>query len=148
MKNSIRILGKSLILFTAIFAMASCDKNDDIDSIFRQETWYLTYIEDPESGGKVYANGKIYSIDFKTDKFTAVMPNGATITGNWYADGGGSHSFFCRNLDKSGEVWRDDIASKFFDILNNADSYEGDTNWLQIITKDKNKYMQFGKKRQ
>lgn len=141
MENHMKRIGRHIALFTMLLMLAACDKNDDINAIFRERTWYLTYIQ--EENEKFYAKDKLYSIDFKNDYFKATMPNGATIKGNWYADGGGSHTFYCRNLKKEGKISDDDIAGFFYDILNNADSYEGDTNWLQIRTKDKNRYMQF-----
>ena len=132
---------KALFLSAMMAVMVSCEKNDDINAIFRERTWYLTYVQ---SGNTRYDNkGKLYSIEFRNDKFIVTTPNGATIKGVWFADGGGSHTFYCRNLEKSGELWRDDIATKMFDIFKKAESYEGDTNWLQIRTEDNKLYMQF-----
>ena len=44
-------------------------------------------------------------------------------------------------IKKNGKIAGDIIAEKIWDILNNAQSYEGDTNWLQII-QDKDIYIQ------
>lgn len=141
MKNNFKKAMKALFLSAIMAVMVSCDKNDDINAIFRERTWYLTYVQ---SGNTRYDNkGKLYSIEFRNDKFIVTTPNGATIKGVWFADGGGSHTFYCRNLEKSGELWRDDIATKMFDIFKKAESYEGDTNWLQIRTEDNKLYMQF-----
>lgn len=141
MKNNFKTAVKALLLSAMMAVMVSCEKNDDINAIFRERTWYLTYVQ---SGNTRYDNkGKLYSIEFRNDKFIVTTPNGATIKGVWFADGGGSHTFYCRNLEKSGELWRDDIATKMFDIFKKAESYEGDTNWLQIRTEDNKLYMQF-----
>ncbi len=141
MKNNFKKAMKALFLSAMMAVMVSCEKNDDINAIFRERTWYLTYVQ---SGNTRYDNkGKLYSIEFRNDKFIVTTPNGATIKGVWFADGGGSHTFYCRNLEKSGELWRDDIATKMFDIFKKAESYEGDTNWLQIRTEDNKLYMQF-----
>ena len=141
MKNNFKTAVKALLLSAMMAVMVSCEKNDDINAIFRERTWYLTYIQ---SGNTRYDNkGKLYSIEFRNDKLIVTTPNGATIKGVWFADGGGSHTFYCRNLEKSGELWRDDIATKMFDIFKKAESYEGDTNWLQIRTEDNKLYMQF-----
>ena len=137
MKNCIIFLCKTFILFATLFIFAACEKNDDIDAIFRERTWYVTFVK--EGNTTEYAKDKLYSFEFK-NTLTVTMPNGATIKGNWYADGGGSHSFYCRNLEK-GKIIGDIIAEKVWEILNNAQSYEGDTNWLQII-KDKDTYIQ------
>ena len=138
MKNCIILLCKTFILFATLFIFAACEKNDDIDAIFRERTWYVTFVK--EGNTTEYAKDKLYSFEFK-NTLTVTMPNGATIKGNWYADGGGSHSFYCRNLKKEGKIIGDIIAEKVWEILNNAQSYEGDTNWLQII-KDKDTYIQ------
>ena len=138
MKNNIMFLCKTFILFATLFIFAACEKNDDIDTIFRERTWYVTFVK--EGNTTEYAKDKLYSFEFK-NTLTVTMPNGATIKGNWYADGGGSHSFYCRNLKKEGKIIGDIIAEKVWEILNNAQSYEGDTNWLQII-QDKDTYIQ------
>ena len=138
MKNCIIFLCKTFILFATLFIFATCEKNDDIDAIFRESTWYVTFVK--EGNTTEYAKDKLYSFEFK-NTLKVTMPNGATIKGNWYADGGGSHSFYCRNLKKEGKIIGDIIAEKVWEILNNAQSYEGDTNWLQII-KDKDTYIQ------
>lgn len=142
MKKHIKRFAESLILLTILLISASCDKNDDIDAIFREPTWYLTFVQDGEEKF-IPKEGQFYSVEFRNDKFTVNMPNGSTLKGEWFADGGGSHTFYCRNVKKEGEIWRDDIALKMYDIFVNSDSYEGDTNWLQIRTKDTNRYMQF-----
>ena len=137
MKN-ILFLSKTFMLAAMLFLVVACDKNDDINAIFRERTWYVTFVK--EGNTTEYSKGKLYSIEFK-NTLTATMPNGATIKGNWHADGGGSHSFYCRNLNKEGKITGDIVAEKVWDILNKAESYEGDTNWLQII-QDKETYIQ------
>ena len=137
MKN-ILFLSKTFMLAAMLFLVVACDKNDDINAIFRERTWYVTYVK--EGNTTEYSKGKLYSIEFK-NTLTATMPNGATIKGDWHADGGGSHSFYCRNLKKEGKITGDIVAEKVWDILNKAESYEGDTNWLQII-QDKETYIQ------
>ncbi len=137
MKN-ILFLSKTFMLAAMLFLVMACDKNDDINAIFRERTWYVTFVK--EGNTTEYSKGKLYSIEFK-NTLTATMPNGATIKGDWHADGGGSHSFYCRNLKKEGKITGDIVAEKVWDILNKAESYEGDTNWLQII-QDKETYIQ------
>ena len=141
MKNNLKIFSKAFIIFAMIFMATSCDKNDDINAIFRERTWYLTYIQNGDIR-RIPKEKQLYSIVFKNDKFTVTMPSGAMIKGMWHADGGGSHSFYCRNIEKDGIILGDTIAEKMYGILTNAESYEGDTNWLQII-QDKKTYMQF-----
>ena len=139
MKNYFKILGKTFILLTALLTATACDTDDDINAIFRGETWHLTYIKDGDT--QRIPEKKIYSIDFKNDNFTETMPNGATINGKWNAKGNKSHSFTSSDIKTSGTINGDVIAEKMLYILSNARSYSGDTNWLQII-QDKNNYMQ------
>ena len=139
MKNYFKILGKTFILLAALLTVTACDTDDDINAIFREQTWFLTYVQDGNTQRTPEKN--IYSIDFKNDNFTATMPNGATINGKWNANGDKSHSFTCRNITTTGTINGDIIAEKILNILTNAKRYSGDTNWLQIIH-DKSNYMQ------
>ena len=141
MRNNLKILCRSLILLATVLVVTSCDRSDDINAIFRERTWYLTYIQEGDT--KRFPKEKqLYSIIFKNDKFTATMPSGSMLKGTWNADGGERHSFYCRNIEKEGKIAGDTIAEKMYNILRNATSYEGDTNWLQI-KQDKKTYMQF-----
>lgn len=141
MKNCFYTLGKILIMSVALFAVATCNTDDDINAIFRGQTWYLTYIQNGDARITL-DNKQPYSIDFKNDNFTVTTPLGATINGKWQAKGDKSHSFTCKSITTSGNVSGDSIAEKMYRIIGNAKSYSGDTNWLHII-QDKNTYMQF-----
>ena len=74
------------MLFAISLIAAACDTDDDINAIFRERTWYLTYVQDGNVKRHPEHN-KFYSIDFKNDIFTAITPNGAVIKGKWNADG-------------------------------------------------------------
>ena len=69
------------------------------------------------------------------------MPNGAAINGKWEANGN-SRKFQCWNINTTGNLKGDTIAEKMLQIFQNAKSYDGDTNWLQI-KQQKNVFMQF-----
>ena len=140
MKKHLKILFRTLALSTILFTAISCSTDDDIDAIFRERTWYITYIQDANT--KRYPKNKLYSIEFKSENFTATMPNGATIKGKWYADGSSARTFNCRNVIQEGRITGDTIAERMYEIMKNAQNYEGDTNWLQI-KQDKNTYIQF-----
>lgn len=140
MKGLLTITRKGIILLL-LTLFTSCNTTDDIDAIFKGQTWYLTYIK-TGSEQTTPKEGQLYSINFKNDKFEALMPNGATIKGTWHADGDGSHTFYCKNIEKNGIIIGDPIAEKMYSIISNAKGYDGDTNWLQI-KQDKNTYMQF-----
>ena len=118
----------------------SCIGDDDINEIFREQDWKLTYIK--EGSVQRYTKEKIYSINFQERTFTATTPSGATITGNWQANGDESHSFVCTGIRTTGNLSGDTIGLKMREILKNARKYNGDTNWLQI-KQEENIFMQF-----
>ncbi|MBO7302404.1 MAG: hypothetical protein J6U58_06825 [Bacteroidaceae bacterium] len=130
------------VIFALILPLVavSCVGEDDINAIFRERDWKLTYIK--EGSVQRYAKDKIYSIEFLENTFTATTPKGVTITGNWHADGSALHSFECNNIRTNGNLSGDTIGLKMRDILKNAKTYSGDTNWLQIKQQD-NVYIQF-----
>lgn len=139
MKKISNKLLKPLLLFALILTMQACNNTDDINDIFCERTWYLTYIK--EANTERFPKDKLYSINFQKDNFEARMPNGATIKGKWYADGGKDRTFSCTQIKKEGNFSDDIIAESIYNIISNAKSYDGDTNWLHI-KKDKNTYMQ------
>lgn len=128
------------MLLAMALAMTACNTTDDINAIFRERTWYLTYIKLADA--ERYPKDKLYSINFKNDNFEARMPNGAAITGKWHADGSKNRSFNCTQIKKEGNFAGDTIAEYMYKIISNAKNYNGDTNWLQI-KQDKNTFMQF-----
>lgn len=140
MKDILNTLSKITISIMFACLAASCNTTDDINAIFRERTWYLTYIKD--SNTERYPKKNLYSINFKNDNFEALMPNGAIIKGKWYADPDGQHTFNCTQTRVEGSITGDTIAERMYSILKNAQNYNGDTNWLQI-KQDKNIYMQF-----
>lgn len=139
MKDYIKKFKWALWALALPLLFASCEREDDINAIFRGSTWYLTYVKD---GEKERYTQKKYSINFVNNNFEARMPGGATIKGIWYADGGESHAFSCSNIRITDSFAGDTIAEKMYSILKNAKRYNGTTTWLQII-QDKNTYMQF-----
>ena len=130
---------KSIIFATAlILTLASCNNEDNITEIFREREWTLSLVK--EGSIERYSNKK-YTVQFAESSFTAAMPGGATIRGKWEADGG-TKSFRCWDIRTEGSIKGDTIAEKMLQIFQNATSYDGDTNWLQI-KQQKNTYMQF-----
>lgn len=130
---------KWVILALALpLLFGACDREDDINAIFRGATWYLTYIKD---GDKQSEAKKKYSIKFVNDNFEANTPGGAVIKGKWYADGE-SQAFGCSNINITGSFAGDTIAERMYSILVNAKRYSGTTTWLQI-KQNNNTFMQF-----
>ena len=126
-----------LLLLTSTMA---CTSEDDIEEIFVDRTWTLTYIK--EGATTRYTEGKKYSILFSDNAFTATTPGGNTITGYWQANGD-NRTFTCSNVRTNGNISKDTIAQKMRDILVSSKKYEGDTNWLRIKQQE-NVYMLFG----
>ena len=128
------------IIFAAmlIASIVSCSKEDDIDEIFVERDWKLSFVQE----GSIRRNSdKNYSILFGENTFEATLPNGTTIKGSWKANGD-TREFRCANVRASGSLKGDTIAEKMLNILTNAKMYEGDTHYLQIKEQDK-VYLQF-----
>lgn len=138
MKN--RIIKTALIILAAI-SFASCNKEDDIQEIFIDRIWTLTFIQEGKEHF-VPQNNTAYTMLFKGNTFTLTTPANATITGNWQADGD-SRTFRCSNIRTNGNITNDDIAKRMRNMLQNAVSYNGDANYLQIIVQQGNAFMQF-----
>lgn len=120
--------------------LQACDSEDNVKGIFIENDWKLSFlIYDAQ---RTSIAGKVYSLDFTEQTFTFTTPTGATITGQWKADGG-TRSFQCNNVKvASGSIGGDTIVPKVKDILENAQRYEGNDIYLQIHSADNN-YMQF-----
>ena len=121
-----------------ILVLASCNNEDSIKEIFRDREWTLSLVKE---GAVERYSGKKYNVQFAESTFTAAMPGGATISGKWEADGS-TRKFRCWNVRTEGSIKGDTIAEKMLQIFQNATSYNGDTNWLQI-KQEKETYMQF-----
>lgn len=138
MKN---IIIKTALIILATISFASCNKEDDIQEIFIDRIWTLTFIQEGKEHF-VPQNNTAYIMLFKGNTFTLTTPADATITGNWQADGD-SRTFRCSNIRTSGNITNDDIAKRMRNMLQNAVSYNGDANYLQIIVQQGNAFMQF-----
>ena len=134
MRDIAKKINRIIFALTLLFVTVSCIGDDDINAIFREPNWKLTYIK--EGSVQRYAKEKIYSIEFYDQKFTVNTPGGATISGNWQANGDASHSFTCTNIRTTGNLSGDTLGLKMREILKNARTYDGDTNWLQIKQQD------------
>ena len=131
---------KSTIFAVALAIMASCNSSDDISGIFIGHNWRLTYVE--EGGIRRWPSQEnSYSLMFGENSFNATTPNGGRISGRWSADGK-TRQFSCTNIRTEGVSATDTIARQMADMLRNAQKYDGDTHYLQII-KEKNHSMQF-----
>lgn len=131
---------KSLIFVLALTSIAACNKSDELDEIFLDPNWKLTYIQ--ESGIRRWpSQGNEYSLKFTDSGFSVTTPNGGSIKGRWHADGK-TREFRCSDIRTSSISVNDTIARKMLQLLQEAKSYNGDIHFLQII-KDKDQLMQF-----
>lgn len=134
---------KIVFILVATLSFAACSNEDDIDEIFTGHSWTLAFFNDqmekPIDGD--------YIIIFNGSIFTLTTPSNTTITGNWKADGE-TRAFHCSNVKTTGNINNDDTAKRMRQILQNATSYAGDANYLQIIARqgNVNAFMQFHNK--
>lgn len=143
MRDLIKFAKNSFILFTLLLTLAACNNDDDVQEIFIDRNWTLSFIQ--EGNEKSVPENVNYVIIFKSGTFNLTTPSNATISGNWQADGG-TRTFKCSNIKTDGNINNDNIAKKMRNMLQNAISYGGDANWLQIIVQHGNAYMQFHNK--
>ena len=137
MKKSI-----TFIILALTLALAACDNGDDLNEIFRNRNWTLSFFGEGEN---IYSVKGDYKITFYENVFTVTTPNKSSIEGYWEADNK-SHAFRCRQVRvTSGTIAGDTTALKMKNILEKATGYAGDANSLQIIEMP-NKFMQFHNK--
>lgn len=131
-----------LLLLTT--TLASCDSGDDLTEIFRSHSWNLSFFY--EGGVRTSpSNNSLYTLKFHDTTFSFTTTSGATITGYWQADNK-ERTFSCSQVKVSnGSITTDSIALKAEKFLKNARYYEGDSNYLKIMTQ-KNSFMQFHNK--
>ena len=131
----------SLLLLSSI--LVSCDSGDDLKEIFLSHTWSLSFFKD----GSITSPPKnsSYTLKFHDTTFTFTTGSGATITGYWQADNK-ERTFSCSQVKVSnGSIAGDSIALKAEFFLKNARYYEGDSNFLKIMSRTNN-FMQFHNK--
>lgn len=135
-----RIYIKTAAFFAcmAIF-MTSCNNSDDLNEIFQNNTWKLSFFREGTSNTAVKGD---YNVKFYDNSFTATTPSGAAISGMWKADNK-SRTFNCTNIRVSnGNIGNDTTAIKMKTFFEKATTYQGDANYLQIKQQN-NVFMQF-----
>ncbi len=132
---------KNFILISALFAIfTGCNKEDDLQEIFTGRNWTLAYIQ--EGTEKIMPQEGNYAILFEDATFVLTTPNDVRISGKWQADGE-NRKFSCTQITTTGDITEDKIAQKMEVLLQSTISYEGDANWLQLITQPGNVFIQF-----
>lgn len=136
-----RIISSAMLLLT-LLAVASCDKSDDLDEIFLNHKWTLSFFREGKNIAPVKGD---YTMTFQENTFSVATPAKAIIEGFWNADSK-QHTFRCTNVRvTSGSIAGDTTATKMKNFIEKATSYGGDANALQIKIQD-NAYMQFHNK--
>lgn len=139
--KTFRIISSTLLLLT-LLAVTSCDKGDDLDEIFLNRKWTLSFFKEGKNITPVKGN---YTITFQENTFSVATPAKAIIEGYWNADSK-KHTFDCTNVRvTSGSIAGDTTATKMKSFIEKATSYGGDANALQIKIQD-NAFMQFHNK--
>lgn len=144
--NTKHWLGKIKLLFAIIFMVAfsvSCDTEDDINSIFVGNTWYVNgfTINGKSAGGDeiktLYADANAFSIYFSSsNSFNGMLSTGCTISGNWVANGKNQTIAFSFKNPSCPDS--SPIGKTVFNILKNAGKYSGDINIIEIKIDNKN----------
>lgn len=133
-----------LALLTLSMIFTSCDNGDDLNDIFLNHSWTLSFIKEGKKVAAPAFNTE-YTMTFYETTFVLTTRNGSTIEGEWIADRI-ERTLKIRELGYSlGKIGEDEIAIKAITMLRNIRYYEGDSNWLQIQV-DKNNYIQFHNK--
>lgn len=138
------------ILTLVIVALTSCTREDDINEIFLNKCWYINGIckegkeatkEDLET---LFHSGKnCYRIIFNDGTFIATLSPQNVITGAWSADGK-KQTIHLYNVDATSSS--STLDNRIIEIIQKANSYEGDANVL-LIKKDKNNFIRMCEKR-
>lgn len=136
-----------MIFLIVSHVMTSCDKEDDINSIFVGKTWYITGVTingtviNGEVLKELYALPSSYMIHFSSDNtFNGVLVAGSSIAGTWNANG--KSNTFSFHFTKSNDVSISSLSNNIFNILKNASFYNGDVNNV-IIKEDNNNIVRF-----
>lgn len=141
-RNEVMKKSITFIILALTLALAACDNGDDLNEIFRNRNWTLSFFMEGSNINSVKGD---YKIIFYENVFTVTTPNKSSIEGYWEADNK-SHAFRCRQVRvTSGTIAGDTTALKMKNILEKASGYSGDANSLQIIEMP-NKFMQFHNK--
>lgn len=155
-----------LLPLVLMFAFVGCNDEDDIESIFVGQTWYLgdfyttTNWKDDNNQRSVYetnveavrlmrGNGQDrFYISFQESTFTA-KGIGNTFSGTWSADGKTNRISFhvTQGASSSGSGLEQEITRKFYDYVNNAEFYRGNTIWIKFFPADRKSFMQLTKNR-
>ena len=122
-----------------LLPLAACDSKDDLQEIFIEREWTLAFVQE---GGERKAPERDYSIAFNNATFTVTTPSTAQITGKWQATNS-PRTFRCSNIKTNGNIESDEFAKAMRRVLTEAQTYNGDTNYLQIIAQPGNVFMQF-----
>lgn len=124
-----------LVCCGALF-LSSCNKEDDITSIFQGKTWYITGATingkslDGDDLKSLYISEDSYYMVFTANMFSGVLVKGSSFSGRWTADGKKQTLVFS-NVSSS-HVDDAVISQQIFNILRNVKTYSGDANVLQI----------------
>lgn len=164
-----RILNKiTFVLFIGILGIfAGCNDEDDIEAIFIGQTWYVgdfyttTNWKDDNNQEPIYKNENNKNIirDYGRDRFYITFEDKTftakgitnTFSGTWSADGKENTISFAitpGGSSSSGTTAREQqITQAFYNSIENAKFYRGNTIWVKLYPKDKRSFIQLTKNR-
>lgn len=144
-----------ILSLLSLLALASCVREDDIDEIFTDRSWYMIggELNDVALNSEVKSfyrdendrpyGRTAYYVHFSKDNFSIMLSPGEEYVGTWKADG--------RNRTLMMHIKNVHSPSKTFDrniysVLKNIKYYEGDTNYI-ILYADKNNFIRLNNER-
>lgn len=146
MTKTLKIL---VLMLLSVVCFASCEREDDIDEIFTDKTWYMNGkmfngIKSNDDVRHFYDYDKNgYFIVFNDANFTCTLSQGLTLSGRWKADGKKQSLTLIFDNTPSNLLPFD---REILEILKNCKSYSSGADYMRI-KKDKNNYVLFGTKR-
>lgn len=147
-----KILKYILPIVFIVLATSGCNKEDDINAIFANRTWYVINLMS-NSKESALSNAQFQTLYKRSDTYFIKF----TTTGNFSVTttSGSSYSGTCHIVGKKQSITFDlgnasgteFISNTIIDWMKNTTSYVGDTEQLELHQKDSSTFIVLGKKR-
>lgn len=144
-RHSIRHYLSGLLL--TAFLCISCSQEDDIDSIFREGVWYMTnvYVSPGKSAltqdelrSVVQAGRNGFYIQFSGNNFSGKSKE-KEFSGSWRVTSDRKMFITFQNTGNP----TDQTSKTMIEILQQAERYAGDTNYLNIYQAESGRFIAF-----
>ena len=143
--NMIRRITRYLLTAALALGFGACSSEDDIEEIFTSHPWYVTNIYYTASKTSALQDQTVlfransYYIEFAANgTLKGKTAQNEDFSGKWKANGS-NHTL---SISVTGNTSSSDkgTGSLMLQVLNNAASYQGDSNVLTIHTKNSGQY--------